>query len=68
VGSPVVCTWVIGGPAAAAGVSQSVTIDIPDGLEFAAGTGIGITISGLSATQAAAATGYVQVALSGFEY
>jgi hypothetical protein len=68
VGSPVVCSWVIGGPAAAAGVSQSVTIDIPDGLEFAAGAGIGVTISGLSATQAAAATGYVQVALSGFEY
>lgn len=66
--SPAVCSWVVGAPAVAAGVAQTVDIVVPDGLEFAAGTGIGISILGLGATQAAAAVGYGQVAIKGYEY
>lgn len=66
--SPAVCAWVVGGPAAVAGVAQTVDVAIPDGLEFAAGTGIGISMIGLSATQVATAVGYGQIAINGFEY
>jgi hypothetical protein len=67
--SPVVESWVVGaGTPATAGSSQTVTISFPDGLEFAAGAGIGITIAGVSAAGALAIAGYGQVSLSGFEY
>jgi hypothetical protein len=69
VASPVVESWVVGaGTPATAGSSQTVTISFPDGLEFAAGTGIGITIAGVGVTGALAVAGYGQVSLSGFEY
>ena len=68
IGSPAVCSWIVGAPAAVAGVSQTVQIDIPEGLEFAAGTGIGISQQGLSAVQAAAAVGYGAITLHGYEY
>jgi hypothetical protein len=67
-GSPAVCAWVVGGPSATAGVAQTVDIAIPDGMEFAAGTGVGVSMIGLSATQVAAAVGYGQIVINGFEY
>lgn len=68
IGSPAVQVWVVGGPAVAAGVSQTANITIPDGMEFAAGTGVGVSMVGLGATQAAAIVGYGQIAIHGFEY
>ena len=66
--SPIVAVWVIGAPAAVAGVAMTSLIDFPNGMEFAAGTGLGISIVGLGATQVAAAVGYAQVAITGTEY
>lgn len=66
--SPLVHSWVVGTSAATAGVSTTVTIPFPDGLEFAAGTGIAVGVTGLNATQAAAIVGYAQVSILGYEY
>jgi hypothetical protein len=66
--SPAVAAWVVGGTAAVAGVAETVSVAIPDGLEFAAGTGIGVSQIGLSTTQTAAAVGYGQIAIVGYEY
>lgn len=68
IGSPAVCSWIVGGPAAAAGVSQTVALALPDGMDFAAGTGLGVSMQGLSATQTAAAAGYGHIVLHGFDY
>ena len=68
IGSPAVASIIINAPAAVAGVGSSYNIPIGNGIEFAAGTGIGISTQGLSAVQAAAATGYVQVSILGYEY
>jgi hypothetical protein len=68
IGSPAVATWVVGGPAAVAGVTQTAEISFPNGMEFAAGTGLGISVVGLSATQVATAVGYAQAALTSTEY
>jgi hypothetical protein len=69
VGSPVVCSWVIGaGTPATAGSSQTVSLAVPEGVEFAAGTGVGITIAGVSVVGVLAVAGYGQVALAGYEY
>ena len=68
IGSPAVCSWIVGGPAAVAGVAQTVALPLPDGLDLAAGAGLGVSMVGLSATQVAAAAGYGHVALHGFEY
>jgi len=67
-GSPLVDSWSIGAASATAGISQAMVIEIPDGLEFAGGTGIGITIQGIGATGTAAAVGYGKVSISGYEY
>ena len=66
--SPAVSNWTIGGAAAVAGVAETVQISFPDGLEFPAGTGIGISVVGLSALQVAAAVGYAQISVQGYEY
>lgn len=66
--SPIVAVWVVGGPAAVAGVATTTLIDFPNGMEFAASTGLGVSIVGLGATQVAAAVGYAQVAITGTEY
>ena len=66
--SPIVDSWLVGAGAATAGVAQTIVINIPDGMEFAAGTGIGITVQGVNATGVAAAAGYAKVSVSGFEY
>jgi hypothetical protein len=68
IGSPIVLNWIIGAAAAVAGVSENAQISFPDGLEFAAGTGLGISMIGLGATQVAAAVGYGQISFHGFEY
>ena len=68
IGSPAVCSWIVGGPAAVAGVSQTVALALPDGVDLSAGAGLGVSMQGLSAVQAAAAVGYGHVALHGFEY
>jgi hypothetical protein len=58
----------VGANAATAGVAETIVIDIPDGMEFAAGTGIGITVQGFGATGTAAAVGYAKVSITGYEY
>jgi hypothetical protein len=68
IGSAPVATWVVGTPGATAGFTSQNHVAFPDGFEFAAGTGIGISVEGLSTTQAAAAVGYAQINIYGFEY
>jgi hypothetical protein len=72
IGSPLVASWVIGeaeaATAAVAGGAQTIVIPFPDGMEFAAGTGIGITVLGQSATGTAVASGFVKVTVTGYEY
>ena len=68
IGSPLVASWNVGASAATAGVAQTIVLDIPDGLEFAAGTGIGISVLGQGATGTAAAVGYAKVTILGYEY
>jgi hypothetical protein len=68
IGSPEVFEYALGSPANTAGVSQTVVMPIPDGLEFAAGTGIGVSMQGFGATGTAAAVGYGMIAIKGYEY
>lgn len=69
IGSPLVWQQNFGGPAAAAGVASTYPVIFSGSdLEFAAGTGIAVGIQGFGATQAAAAVGYGQVAVFGFEF
>ena len=66
--SPAVDNWMVGANAATAGVAETIVIDLPDGIEFAAGSGIGASVQGFNATGTAAATGYALVSLGGYEY
>jgi hypothetical protein len=66
--SPLVISWICGGPSTTAGVSQHCDVPIPEGMEFAAGTGIGITQQGYGATGTAAAVGYGMISLHGYNY
>ena len=66
--SPAVQTFSAGAPSATAGITMSYSIPVPDGFEFPAGTGIGVSMIGRSSTQVAAATGYGQISIHGFEY
>ena len=68
IGSAAVQNWFLGGPGVTAGMFFSETIDFPDGLEFAAGTGIGVSVIGYGATGTAAAVGYAAISIYGFEY
>lgn len=68
IGSAAVLVYIGLPPAAVAGAGMSYPVPIPDGLEFAAGTGIGISAVGLSATSVPTASGYVQVTICGHEY
>lgn len=71
IGSPVVCVWEVGQPGtgvSVAGKKNTITIPFPDGLEFAAGTGIGISQVGLSPVGAAAIAGYGRATINGYEY
>jgi|ERR1700722_3595555 len=68
--SPVVDSWVLGGTTSTfvAGDTETVNIDIPDGMEFAAGTGIGITVLGIAPGGGAQAGNFAKVSVVGFEY
>jgi hypothetical protein len=70
VGSPLVKSWQVGVPAIfTAGSASTYTFDYPDGLEFAAGTGIAIGVIGEGAVPTTGTiTGYVLVAINGYEY
>jgi hypothetical protein len=68
IGSPAVNVWVIGGPEAIAGTTNSLEVTFPEGLEFPAGAGIGISQVGLNNTQSAAITGYGFISIYGYEY
>lgn len=66
--SPAVSNWFLGASAATAGISQSLGVDFDEGLEFAAGTGIGLSMIGYGATGTATAVGYGMCSLYGYEY
>lgn len=69
VGSPLVMTFTIGSAAAVAGVTTTLDIPFPDGLEFAAGTGIAVGVIGLNAAGVAGtAAGFVSITIYGYEY
>jgi hypothetical protein len=60
--------WILGGPAAVAGVVNTVVIEFPEGLDIPAGAGFVISQQGFGATGTAAAVGYGHVTLVGLEY
>ena len=66
--SPVVNSWQVGGSTSSVGTTQTIVIPFPDGLEFEAGTGIGLSVKGFASAGAVAAVGYVKASISGFEY
>ena len=68
IGSPAVNNWVVGGISATAGVTEELNVDFPDGLEFAAGTGIGVSMIGRGSTGTATAVGYGIISITGYEY
>lgn len=66
--SPVVATFAVGNSApATANSTDCVMEDFPDGSEFAAGVGIGISVQGFAAATATA-VGYVMLSINGYEY
>lgn len=66
--SPVSTSFAVGTSApTTANAVDTKEVEIPDGLEFAAGTGIGFSVQGFAAV-AAAASGFVIVSVTGFEY
>lgn len=66
--SPLVATYQIGSAAAVAGVTSTVEIPIPDGMEFASGTGIAVGMLGINTVGAAAASGFGTITINGYEY
>lgn len=68
IGSPLVATYIIGSAAAVAGITTTEVIPIPDGLEFAAGTGIAVGMMGINTVGAALAAGFGTITINGFEY
>lgn len=71
IGSPAVFTMEIGEPtgsAPVAGKKNTISIPFPDGLEFAAGTGIGASMVGLNTVGVATAVGYGRIVINGYEY
>ena len=68
VGSPLVDSWIVGGPSAVAGATQTTVINSPDGMEFAAASGIAVGVTGLGATGTATIVGYCKVSVGGYEY
>lgn len=73
VGSTLIDNWTIGpiGPAAPTAGAQApaMVITFPEGLEFAAGTGLGLGMIGIAATGApGTAGGYGRASIYGYEY
>lgn len=69
--SPAVAEWTVGEPtgiAPVAGKFNTVTFTFSDGIEFAAGTGIGLSQIGINTIGTAAAVGYGIATINGFEY
>lgn len=66
--SPIALTLAVGaGTPATAGSANTEDAAIPDGIEFAAGTGVGISAQGFAAATATA-VGYVFASITGYEY
>ena len=66
--SPVCLTLAVGSSApATANAADSMEAAMDEGWEFAAGTGVGISVQGFAAVTATA-VGYVMVSLTGYEY
>lgn len=70
VGSPLVKSYQVGIPAVfTAGSAMTYVFPYPDGIEFAAGTGIAIGVIGEGAVPTTGTiTGYVMVLIEGYEY
>jgi hypothetical protein len=68
IGSPAVGSWWIGAETAGAGVYAQLTVDVPDGFEFPAGTGIGVSVLGLNTGGSGAIAGPAAIMIHGFEY
>jgi hypothetical protein len=70
VGSPLVYSWQVGIPAVfTAGSAMTYTFPFPDGMEFVAGTGIAVGVIGEGAVPTTGTiTGYVMLAIHGYEY
>jgi hypothetical protein len=70
VGSSLVVAWQVGMPAIfTAGAAMTYPFDYPEGLEFAAGTGIAVGVIGEGADGVTGTiTGKVMVAIEGYEY
>lgn len=70
IGSPLVRAFHVGIPAIfTAGASFNYQFVFPDGLEFAAGTGIAVGVQGVAADGTTGAiTGRVMIAINGYEY
>ena len=66
--SPVVASYIIGVPAKGTGFTNQLSISIPDGMEFPAGSGIGVSMTGYSSSGVATAVGYGQIQINGYEY
>lgn len=68
IGSPIAATLAVGsGTPTTVNAFGSVEAILAEGLEFAAGTGIGISVQGFAAVTATA-VGYVLVSVIGYEY
>lgn len=68
VGSPLVAVFAIGSAAAVAGITTVRELTYPDGIEFAAGTGIAVGMVGINTVGAAAASGFGMITITGYEY
>lgn len=71
IGSPAVANWTVGDASSGtpvAGEMTTINMDFPDGLEFAAGTGLGVSQVGINTIGVAAAVGYGIVTIMGYEY
>lgn len=70
IGSPLVQSWQVGIPAIfTAGSAETYVFDYPEGLEFAAGFGIAVSIQGFGAVPTTGTiVGYGMIAIEGYEY
>lgn len=70
IGSPLVMSWQVGIPAVfTAGSAETYVFDYPEGLEFAAGFGIAVSIQGFGAVPTTGTiVGYGMIAIEGYEY